>query len=370
MAGDSLGGSHQSLLGLLQRLDPAQYRVLVVVEREGGRLARHFAEFQVMVDPAAPKRPFAPGRPLGPLKFLSTLAGVRSRARLLREQNVAIVHSNDGRTHATWALAAKLAGARLLWHHRADPEARGLRYVAPLLADQLVTVSRFSLPTGRSSRVLREAQVVFSPFDTDVSADRGTVRRRLLDELDAPENALLCGYFGLFLDRKRPLPFIDAIARLKQMTDRPVFGLMFGEAEHDEIEAAMRQRIASQGLEHSVRLMGYRSPGWEWIAACDVLLVPAVGEPLGRTLVEAMLVGTPIVAARAGGNPEAILEGCGLLVEPDNPAAMAEATAGLLGDPQATAAIVDKARASARERFAASRHVEAITSIYQSLLRK
>jgi glycosyltransferase involved in cell wall biosynthesis len=67
-----------------------------------------------------------------------------------------------------------------------------------------------------------------------------------------------------------------------------------------------------------VKLMGYRSPGPFWIAACDQLVVPAVGEPFGRTLVEAMLVGTPVVAARSGGNMEALEGGMGLLVEPDD----------------------------------------------------
>src|SRR3546814_13746111 len=77
---------------------------------------------------------------------LSVLGDIRPQIRFLRSKNVAIVHSNDGRTHATWALPARLAGAKLLWHHRGNPGARGLRFAAPLLANEVVAVSRFALP--------------------------------------------------------------------------------------------------------------------------------------------------------------------------------------------------------------------------------
>src|SRR3546814_3577006 len=96
------------------------------------------------------------------------------------------------------------------------------------------------------------------------------------------------------------------VARLAEMSPRPVMGLMFGEARVPAMDIALRRRIAEKGVEDRVKPMGYRTPGPFWIAACDRLVVPAVGEPFGRTLVEAMLVGTPIVAARSGGNIEAL----------------------------------------------------------------
>ncbi len=183
LAGDSLGGSHHSLLGLLKLIDRERFRLVVVVENADGRLAEHFDGFEQKVDPAAPRRSFEAGRSFGPLKFATTLTGLVKRARFLREQGVSIVHTNDGRSHATWALAAKLAGCKLVWHHRADPSARGLRFLAPWVADSIVTVSRFSLPRSRFSRAARDAKVVFSPFQTDISADRPVMRQRIIKEL-------------------------------------------------------------------------------------------------------------------------------------------------------------------------------------------
>jgi glycosyltransferase involved in cell wall biosynthesis len=368
LAGDSLGGSHHSLRGLLQLLDQKKYRILVVVEVPGGKLSEFFNAFEQCADPAAPRKSFTADKRMGPLKFATTLTGLLKRRRFLREHHVRIVHTNDGRSHATWALAAKAAGARLLWHHRADPQARGLRFLAPWVADQIVTVSRFSLPQGNTSRAVRDAKVIFSPFDTDIVVDRVAQRAKLCRELMLPDDAFIVGFFGNLIDRKRPVMFVDAISQLQTMIENPVYGLVFGEAEDKAMEREIEQRTLELGLRHQIRLMGYRSPGSDWIAACDVLSVPAVGEPLGRTLIEAMVVGTPVVATRSGGNPEAILDGLGILVEPDDPTDMARGCAKIARGFEGEAAMIAEAKVSAASRFTRTRHLRSVEQVYERLL--
>ncbi|WP_338240831.1 glycosyltransferase family 4 protein [Aurantiacibacter hainanensis] len=368
-AGDGIGGSHFSLRGLLNNLDPARYRVLIVPEVPNGKIATHFSGFEQIADPARRAVPFTPGEKFNSAKFFSTFSGIPARARFLREQGVDIVHSNDGRTHAVWALAARLAGARFLWHHRADPDALGLRLLAPLAASKVLTVSQFSLPKKQIWSAADKAEVVFSPFDTSIQADRGEARRRILDQAGLPENALVLGYFGSFVPRKRPLLFVDVIAELRSRHDRPIYGLMFGEAKIPEWDRRLRKHISDKGMEDAVRLMGFQSPGHEWIAGCDQLVVPAVSEPLGRTLVEAMLVGTPVVATRSGGNVEALAGECGLLVEAENAAALADGVEAVVDDPAATRKMVEHASISARERFSEARHAETIRRVYTELLK-
>jgi len=365
-AGDELGGSHVSARGLMEGLDPGRYRLIVVPEVPDGTIAGFFSAFAQMPDPARPARSFVPGARFGLAKVLRTLAGVPRRARFLRENGIDLVHSNDGRSHASWALAARLAGARLVWHHRGDPDARGLRYVAPLLASRIFTVSRFSLPQGPGNAA-RAAQVVYSPFDTSVTADWAAMRGRLIEELGCAPDAVLCGWFGNFVQRKRPLEFVEAVERLGALLDRPVVGLMFGDPRNTEVGEALPQRIARVSGNARVHMMGYRTPGHEWLAGCDLLLVPAAREPLGRTLVEAMLVGTPVVATESGGNPEALEGGCGVLCALDDPAAMARAAADLLADPERLDAMRARARIEARRRFSRENHIRQVTSVYDEL---
>ena len=363
--GDELGGSHVSARGLLGEIDQARYRALIVPEVPDGTISRYFASFEQAWDPARPDKPFVPGQHFGVKQVLRTMSGVISRARFLRAQGVRIVHSNDGRSHASWALAARLAGARLLWHHRGDPDARGLRYVAPWLADQVLTVSKFAKPANARGTV-RSARVVYSPFDTAVTADRTAMRARIIARIGCSPGAVLCGYFGNFVKRKRPLDFVDVVERLGRLVNRPVVGLMFGDARGSEVGDSLPRRIASASAA-TFHMMGYCAPGHEWLAGCDLLLVPAVREPLGRTLVEAMLVGTPVIATDSGGNGEALAGGCGVLCPLGDADAMAGAAAALIHDPLRVQRLCATAMTQARLRFSKESHAQQVSQIYAEL---
>lgn len=367
--GDVIGGSHISALGLIQRLDRRRFAPLVVLQDMSGPVARLFRETGIEIEASPTTNRLEHARRVGWRQMLRQLADVGPIMRFLHDRRVEIVHSNDGRVHAAWALPTRLAGAKLLWHHRGHPDARGLRHVAPLLAHRVVTVSHFAAP--RHGRLARPGgyEVVYSPFDTNVAEDRPVRRAELLGELGCPPETRLIGYFGSFITRKRPLLFVEAIASLRRAApDLPVMGVMFGEAEGGAGEQVLAL-AASSGVEDRIRLMGFRTPGTRWLAACDLLMVTAVDEPFGRTLIEAMLLRTPIVATASGGNVEALRNGeTGLLAPADDARALAEASRRLLDDPALHASIAIAARADALSRFSEEMHADAIGRIYDELL--
>jgi glycosyltransferase involved in cell wall biosynthesis len=63
-----------------------------------------------------------------------------------------------------------------------------------------------------------------------------------------------------------------------------------------------------------------------------VFVLPSHNEGFGMPVLEAMTVGVPVVAANRGALPE-VLDGAGVLVEPDDVVGLAEALASLLDDP-------------------------------------
>ncbi len=367
MVGNTLGGSHESTIGLLRNLDPERFLPVVIHERGADRIADFFRGFRTCVAPGfeAVERP---GQRMSVMRALNALRHTKARRALLTQIKADMVHTNDGRSHAVWGLAARLAGLPLVWHHRADPDARGLNYVAPLLATRVLSVSRFALPADPDSHVLSKAQVIHSPFDTGIAPDRAAMRERLVAELDLQPDTLVCGYFGLLIARKRPVAFVEAVARLRELSDRPVVGLIFGEPAEPGIAERVEAKIAELGMQSAIRVMGFRRPGHDWIAACDYLLVTAVREPLGRTLVEANLVGTPVVATRSGGNVEALAGGMGILVVPDDPQAMAAAVVAAERDEAGRFALNRSARQAALERFGMDSHARSVMTVYDSIL--
>ena len=99
------------------------------------------------------------------------------------------------------------------------------------------------------------------------------------------------------------------------------------------------------------RFVGWQSQGDlpAHIHDCDVLMMPTVAqEALGRTAVEAMACGRPVIASRLGGLPFTVVDGAtGLLCEPGDPADLARKIETLLDDP----ALRERLGLAGRKRF-------------------
>lgn len=376
--GGAVGGSHISAVKLIKGLDPCEFRPLVVLHRAEAPTIELLQSEGIAFERAPTTECFDPA---GPDKLRQLAAVPRLTLmleRFLRQRNVRIVHTNDGPMHATWAMPARLAGAKLLWHHRGNPRAAGLRFLAPWLANRVVSVSRFASPLPGLISASNRNSVVHSPFDTSI-AEAATLDERAeaaamapwveMAQLGLPPGARLLGFFGHLIDRKRPIQFVETVAAITaRCPSMPVAGLMFGEALEPGLDVAVMERARQLGVEDRIRLMGFRTPPEPWLDACDVLVVTAVDEPYGRTLVEAMLLGTPVVAAASGGNIEAIRHGeTGVLVPADRPEAFANAIIALLEEPMAAAALAATARTEALARYGIAGHVQSISDIYRQL---
>lgn len=371
--GDHVGGSHISALGLIRNLDQARYAPLVVLHQENGPLAELLTKLDVPFETAPIRNSlaFGEGSEEGRMgSILDILKSTPQLMRYLRGRKVRIVHTNDGRVHVTWGLAARLAGAKVLWHHRSDPRAAGLRLAAPWLANRLAVVSHFAAPKGPLSAE-RKSTVVRSPFDLELLAkvDRNASRARLVEELGCGPDTFIVGYVGTMQNRKRPIVFVDAIAEMRRLApDLDIRGVYLGGAMNG-FEEKVRSRATELGVGDRIHLLGFRYPGEPWLAALDVLLVTAVNEPFGRTLIEAMLLNVAVVAAASGGNLEAIEHGRnGLLCPPDDATAFAEAVIGLGRSPSRRSEVSAMALQQARRRYGISEHVATVTRIYDDLL--
>jgi len=373
--GDEIGGSHISALKLVRHLNRDIVEPVIVLH-DGQNVLAEFIRREEMDFIVAPKvatlspaaRRGSRGTSWGEYAF-NTVPQLR---RFLRSHEIDIVHTNDGQIHSTWAVPARLAGAKLVWHHRADPEARGVNILAPLLANHIVTVSNFSRPRRPIVSVTRKLSVVYSPFEHpgDVP-DRMRSRDAILSELGCPPDTRLVGYFGGLIDRKRPVGFVDIVAAFKMRYPKiGIMGLLFGEPAPGgpNLDLAVKSRADELGISDSIKLMGFRRPIDRYMVGVDVNLVPAISEPFGRTLIESMMLGTPIIATNHGGNPEAITDGkTGFLVEPENPEAFVEPIHALLTDRELWQRISAAARHDALSRFSVEYHVDSITRIYKSL---
>lgn len=101
--------------------------------------------------------------------------------------------------------------------------------------------------------------------------------------------------------------------------------------------------------------------------AADVFVYPTSGDTLPLVVLEAMASGLPIVSTRVGGIPYEVTDDCGVLVDPGDAAAVAEATDTFLRSPEGRREVGRAARARVTEMFRWHRAAAAAVAVYERL---
>jgi glycosyltransferase involved in cell wall biosynthesis len=136
--------------------------------------------------------------------------------------------------------------------------------------------------------------------------------------------------------------------------------------EGDERGALVRL-AAELGVADAVFLPGRGGDVAEWLARAEVLVHPVRWEGFGLALLEAMLAERPVVASGVSSVPEIVVGGeTGLLVPPDDPAALARAIGRLLADPELASRLGTAGRERARSEFSVDRMARRTLEVYEA----
>jgi glycosyltransferase involved in cell wall biosynthesis len=137
--------------------------------------------------------------------------------------------------------------------------------------------------------------------------------------------------------------------------------------EREELE-----RLASDlGMMRSCLFAGYQEDVAPFFAAFDAFVLPSGNEGTPVTAIEALASGCPVVATRVGGVPDVVRDGVdGLLVEPGDREALADALARLAADPELRRRMGEAGRERVLPRYAVERLIDDVDGLYRRLLAK
>jgi glycosyltransferase involved in cell wall biosynthesis len=258
-----------------------------------------------------------------------------------------LLYANSQKAFVVSALAGGIARRPVIWHlrdilsetHFARANIRLVvllanRFAHRIIANSQATASAFIAQGGRAKKV----RVVHNGIDArDFAGAAETDALEVREELGVGDRQLV-GVFGRFHPWKGQHVAVEVLAGLPDTHAIFVGGALFG--EHDYV-AEVHRRVHQLGITHRVHFLGFRRDLARLMHAVDVVLhTSQAPEPFGRVILEAMLAGRPVVAARAGGAVEIVREGVtGLLVAPSDVRAYAAAVESLLGDPGRRAAL-------------------------------
>jgi glycosyltransferase involved in cell wall biosynthesis len=142
----------------------------------------------------------------------------------------------------------------------------------------------------------------------------------------------------------------------------------FGEGP---LRPELEQTARELGIADRFKLCGFRRDVPDLMRAIDVMCLPSHREPFGLVYIEAALAEKPVIACNAGGAPEIIVDGeTGLLVSPppENVTQLADAIFTILDNRDRAAAMGQKGRELAIERFAWTSYLNRLADLYASII--
>jgi glycosyltransferase involved in cell wall biosynthesis len=279
-------------------------------------------------------------------------------------------------------LLTELRRASLVHAHDAHAVTVG-GVAATLAARPLVATRRVDFHLRRRGYWARAARVI---------AISDAVARVLADDGIAPERISVV-HSGIAVDEVRRTPPLGIRARLGVEADTLIaanVAALVGHKDHatllraaallrhtlpslhwvvagDGVERHALERLRAElDLDRRVHLLGHLDEPARLIAEAACFVMSSREEGLGTSVLEAMALGIPVASTAAGGLPEMLQDGAGLLVAPGDPAALAGAVERLLRDPALARDVVTKAEQRV-EHFTAARMAEAVRSVYRSL---
>jgi glycosyltransferase involved in cell wall biosynthesis len=292
------------------------------------------------------------------------LAAARRLARLVRQRQIDIVHTHSSIDAWVGGMAARLAGVPIVRsRHVSIPIRARFNPVYRWLADRILTsgdaIRRIVVAGGVApDRVLAiPAGVDLTEFTPGAPGD--AVRHEF------GHGAPIIGSVAMFRGSKGHDHLLQAFRAVK--AGRPGARLVL---VGDGVRRPWVERMAAgNGLAGAVHFTGFRGDVAELLRLMDCFVLASTRtEGVPQSLLQAIAVGTPVVASRVGGIPEIITPGeTGLLVDPGQPAALAEAIEAVLAEPASARRRAETAREIVRARFAHTRTIDRLLAVYRDL---
>jgi L-malate glycosyltransferase len=336
------GGQRQVWL-LAQALKRSGVEQVVVT----GRATELAARLQASGVPVRPVRWKAGLDPRVVTAVLTELAGRR-----------VILHAHDAHALTLAGACAWLTRTPLVVTRRVDFPLRRRGFW--VRADRVIAISEAVAAVLRRSGVSPERICVIHSGISLEDARRAP-RLGVRTLLGLPADAHVAVTVGALVPHKDHATLVNAAKALEARYP----DLHWVVAGAGELRPALEAQIRRLGLSHRVHLIGQIDNPARLTADADVFVMSSQEEGLGTSVLEAMAIGIPVASTSAGGLPEMLGGGAGLLAPPRDPGALADAVSQILEDAQLAAGLAERGRTEVL-KFTDQRMADEVRSVYRS----
>jgi glycosyltransferase involved in cell wall biosynthesis len=336
------GGQRQVLLLAreLARLGADQ----LLITRAAGRLAREAV---------------AAGVPVHGVAWRSGLSLAALRAAWwAARRRPALLHAHDAHAVAVAALAALLARRPFVATKRTDFPIR--RPAAWRRAARTIAISA-AVRDRLVEAGIDPARIALVPSGIDVEATRAVRPGAILHHLGLPEDRPLAVNVAAFTREKDH----ETLLRAAALVARQAPSLHWAIAGDGPLRTHLEKLAGDLGVAERIHFTGWLDDPLPLVAAARLFVLSSTAEGMGTVLLDAMALGVPVVATRAGGIPETVADGA-LLVPPGSVEELAAAVVQVVGDQSLRARLREAGTARVSQATAAGM-AHAVGQVYRSI---
>jgi glycosyltransferase involved in cell wall biosynthesis len=377
-ASAELYGADYVLLQLCRYLKGRGHEPIVVLPFHGS-LCQEFdssgISYHICPLPVLRRRYYTP---LGAIQYGAILVYSLWRVGgIARRNRIDLYHTN---TAGIWTagILAKIGRRRHIWQVMEIIEKPRLVSFAIAKVVGMLSTRVFCISEAVRTHLLRQNGSIADRFQTLYhGVDMGEYDRKRSDggpiraSLGIPDTAIVILYASRFSAWKGQDVLARAIPLVSQGVPPGVdvrfvlLGSCFqGQEQHEE---ELRRILSGYGEPgRHVYLPGFRKDLPAWMAASDIFVLPSKNpEPNATVLIAAMIMGLPCVGTNLGGTVETIADGqTGLLIPPDDAAALAGAVLQLVLDPARRLAYGAAGRERATRMFSLEQYCRTVEASY------
>ena len=392
----TVGGSHYSLLRLIDSLDKDKYYPIVILLESNDLVeSLKVRDIDVLVCPL-PTKGYAFRRKNKKIYFgvltnlfsfimiviqkainflrIEILPFIVSFVILLRYR-INILHLNNSiHFGVPWVLASRLLGIKIVIHHRVHfKEPSTASRINGFIASHVFCVSKSIKDDVISLGVpCCKCSVIYDAVEPDNYRVAGGDGKEIRQEFSVTDRQPLIVIVGNLKRWKGQNVLVDALGMLPEK--KSVKCLIVGasstvNSDDMQFNKELTKAIEDLKLTESVSITGYRNDIPAILSACDVFVHTSVSpEPFGLVILEAMRAGKAIIATDQGGPAEIIQDGLtGFLITPNRPDLLAEKLSILINDKQKCVFLGAMAKKRFEEHFLIY-NIDLIEKVYSKLL--
>lgn len=298
------------------------------------------------------------------LKLLLALPRLK---RIVLEENIDVIHSQTRVTQVLGHWLSRATGRPMVTTCHGFFKPKWGRRLLPCWGEKVIAISKAVRAHLLEDFHVPEEQIALIPNGVDVhrfksvSAEK---REELRHQWNVSRNPVI-GIIARLSSVKGHTYLIQAMPYLVKHFPN-LKCLIVGEGA---MERELKKQVARLDLEDNVLFYKVIHHTANMLPIFDVFVMPSLQEGLGLSAMEAQAAALPVVASRVGGLPDLIEDGeTGLLVEPQNASALAEAILKLLNDPGLAKRIGRRAQSFIETHCGSEKTAQETLRIYEGVI--